>query len=455
MRIYLPTAVMPAQAGTHASRNPRFAHEAERTRRDDGSWNWASRRPGARVVGRTQGLGENLVNIFWATLARAVLLIAVLLFAASPAAAAERWIGVHHLFDNQRIPLEQQLGPAAQYGAQVVRIGISWANLQPTEAEIGDAGDYKTYIRRTDQNAWHLDELDKTIISAMANGLKIVMLVAEAPCWANTRGADCAIENAEHRWYPPRRDKMQAFAMAFAHLTHRYRWAASNVVAWEVWNEPNTTTFWKTAKLRPDTFVLAMPDDARSYTRLLNTTYDLVKRVNPKLVILGGSLAGADRAYLEVMYRNGAKFDALAVHPYSKARPNTGRTEWPETCRSDEDPLQPPWCFIAIEDIRKLMVAKGDAAKEIWLTEFGAASLDPNGNSDMGGEAPQGEYIARALKLVAGWCYVRAALVFRLYDHPAAGDFTGLFREDGTPKPAAEAFRTAAQTKRWKTCEGN
>jgi polysaccharide biosynthesis protein PslG len=368
-----------------------------------------------------------------------------------PASAAERWIGVHHLFDNTQIPTDQQLGYASRIGAQIVRVGVSWANLQPTREEIGDPNDYRSYIRRTERNAWHLDEMDRTVISAAANGMKIVMLVAEAPCWASTRGADCDPENADHHWYPPRPDTMQAFAMAFAALTDRYRWA-SHIVAWEVWNEPNTTTFWKTATLRPDTFVLAMPSDARSYTRLLNTTYNLVKRIDRRLVILGGSLAGADRAYLDVMYREGARYDALALHPYGKSRPNTSRNEWPETCRSDEDPLQPPWCFIAVEDIRKLMIEQGEAAKEIWLTEFGAASFDPTGVSDMGSEAAQGEYIERAFKLIDGWCYVRAALVYRLFDEPVGGDYAGLYRDDGTPKPAAQAFARAAANKTRKTC---
>jgi polysaccharide biosynthesis protein PslG len=366
------------------------------------------------------------------------------------ALAGERWLGVHHGFDNPTVPLERQLDPAQSIGAEVVRVGVSWANLQPTEAEIGDGADPKNFIRRTDANAWHMDELDRTVATAREHGLKIVMLVAEAPCWANSRGPDCDPNNADHHWYPPRPEHTLDFARAMGWLVHRYRDAP--VVAWEVWNEPNTTTFWKSARLRPDTFVLAEPPEAEGYVRLLNEAYALLKGIDPKLVVLGGSLAGADRAYLEVMYQHGARYDALALHPYSKARPGTGRSEWPETCRSEEDPLQPPWCFIAVEDIRKLMVAEGDAAKEMWFTEFGAASLDPQGNDDTGGEAGQGEYLARALKLLEGWCYVKAALVYRLYDQPNTGDYTGLFRDDGTAKPAADAFRTVAKAKRWRTC---
>jgi polysaccharide biosynthesis protein PslG len=374
----------------------------------------------------------------------------VLWFGMPPARAAERLLGVHHLFDNTRIPADRQLEFATGIGAQAVRIGVSWATLQPTRAEIGDPNDTRNFVRLTDNNTWTIDQIDKQIIAASARGLKIIVVIAEAPCWANTRGSDCDEGNAEHRWYPPRLEEMTSFAKAFAWVVQRYRWA-DQIIAWEVWNEPNSIPFWRSGQLRKGTYVLTIPDNARTYTRLLNTTYELVKRMDRKLVILGGSLAGVDLAYMDVMYRARAKYDGFSVHPYSKARPGTARTEWPEVC-SPGDPLQPPWCFVEIERMRARMVERGEANKDIWITEFGATARDPQGFDDTGGEGPQGEYLARALKMIDGWCYVRVAMVYRLFDSPSGGDYAGLFHEDGTEKPAARAVAAHAKTKNWQTC---
>ena len=56
----------------------------------------------------------------------------------------------------------------------------------------------------------------------------------------------------------------------------------------------------------------------------------------------------------------GAYFDVAAVHPYTVVDP--------AVCWSSVD------AFCAIETVRKTMVANGDAAKELWLTEYGWSS---------------------------------------------------------------------------------
>jgi len=88
------------------------------------------------------------------------------------------------------------------------------------------------------------------------------------------------------------------------------------------------------------------------------------------------------------------------------------------------------------------MQAYGDD-RPIWFTEFGWSSFNGNGGV---GEELQAAYLTRALELLQGWDYVPVAIWYNLVDRsglpptdPEA--YFGLFRQDLSPKPAAEAYR--------------
>ena len=101
------------------------------------------------------------------------------------------------------------------------------------------------------------------------------------------------------------------FARFSAKVAARYK---GKVNAWEIWNEPNETRFWRPA-----------PDPA-GYARLLNLTYEAIKQVNPAATVILGGLSthcanSADymtwRTFMDGFYRaGGARFDAFAIHPY-------------------------------------------------------------------------------------------------------------------------------------------
>ena len=78
--------------------------------------------------------------------------------------------------------------------------------------------------------------------------------------------------------------------------------------------------------------------------------------------MLGGSIAFNDHDYLEKMYALGGvagAFDALALHPYSLGNEPDARTDAYHSFA------------LAIEDMSRVMAARGEAGKPIWITEVG------------------------------------------------------------------------------------
>ncbi|MCV7228302.1 hypothetical protein [Mycolicibacterium komossense] len=107
-----------------------------------------------------------------------------------------------------------------------------------------------------------------------------------------------------------------------------------------------------------------------TYNKLPAAAYTAIKGVQPSLTVISAGLSpavdnGSDIApvtFVKGIYSGGANkyLDALAMHPYTyPSLPN--------------DPTTASWsAFQQLTPMRAVMVAGGDTAKLIWLTEFGA-----------------------------------------------------------------------------------
>jgi hypothetical protein len=196
-------------------------------------------------------------------------------------------------------------------------------------------------------------------------------------------------------------------------------------------------------------FVLIDLAAAEEYAALLGITYDTMKQAYPTMTILGGSLASADTEYLDAMYaawgEGPAKFDHLALHPYSRvdgeAGPHHGKAQYPDQCNASDN-LAPPWCYKqGVANIRQLLDAKGHSNKEIWFTEFGTSSSSEYGHA--GNEGEQQEHMKRALDILSEWfsmndaMKIPVAITYRLEDE--GSDLFGLY-ETGLPtaKPVGQ-----------------
>lgn len=312
----------------------------------------------------------------------------------------------------------RQFGIARDLGAKILRVDVGWASLQETGPD--------TYT------PWYVKRLDALVATADAHGVKPVFSFAYSPCWASS-APESARQNCAGAWwdrgvmrYAPR--DPEAYGRAMAWLAARY---GTRVAAYEVWNEPNSSSFFKS------------PDPVRDYTAMAKAAYRLVKAAAPEVTVLVGSLQTSDSRFAEAMFEAGLgrDFDGFSIHPY------TGDID-------PNDPL-PGWTkdsFIAGPPaVREVLVRHGAADKKLWLTEAGwSACLRRDGEHWENGvdEDVQAKYLREAFRIAASWDYVEALIWYDLIDDSDnpwdMWGQAGLLRHDGSKRPAYDAFLQVA-----------
>lgn len=327
----------------------------------------------------------------------AVLLLGlVVLFGSSPRSLP---LAIHTIHaDDAMLRRVQALG--ATHLVQV----FSWSDIQPSPAR------------------WDWEYTDWLVRAAAYYDLKIIARLDKPPSWA--------VNDATALSAPPR--NVNDYAEFVRRVAERYR---GKITAYIIWNEPNLAIEWGHQK-----------PDARAYAKLLQTASGKLRVADPAARILAAALAPTnenssqaqdDRAYLRELYAAGARdaFDALAAHPYPFGQS-------PDARPSSNDGLN----FLRILDMRAIMVANGDAAKPIWITEFGYPTEQPQGfENRVVSEPLQAAFLARAYEktrnelpfvgLFTIWNIVR--------DLPMTDEQSGysLLRADGSFKPSYDVVR--------------
>ena len=289
-----------------------------------------------------------------------------------------------------------------------------WSDIEPTEGNWQFAV-YDGLVKRA-------TDADIPILGILAYAMKRVASAA-----AGMQGDPWALS-----FCPP--DNIDQFATFVGTVVARY----PQVLYWEVWNEPNTTYFW-----RPS------PDPSR-YLELLKASYAAIKAANPKaVVVLGGLSPGTGNgqvntmsasSFLETVYQDGGEnyFDAVGFHPY-----NDGVS--PDLYLADY-----------VNSVHDVMTQYGDANKKLWVTEIGSF-VGTQGNAFS--ETQQADYLSRAFTILYSMDSVERVYWYNLKDYSdpatpvpsspptACGPGTGppvdygLFRYDGSARSAAEAFK--------------
>ena len=240
--------------------------------------------------------------------------------------------------------------------------------------------------------------------------------------------------------HPP---QTAAEASAYAHfVAARAAEFRGRVAGWEIWNEEDAPAWWAGAPP-----VDGVRRDAAGYTALLRATAPLVRRADRHAPVILGGLTGNDYRFVADVYRHGGRgaFDAVGVHtdvgcdlaaPDGYLRDNNGRIN--------------QFSFLGYREVRRTMVAHGDARRPIWMTELGwstTTAVCDTGRSagqKAGGvsEAEQAAYTAEAFHCLTFARYVTHAIVFELRDgaRDASQQRYGLVHADGSAKPAWDAF---------------
>ncbi|MBD0864085.1 cellulase family glycosylhydrolase [Gordonia sp. zg691] len=278
-------------------------------------------------------------------------------------------------------------------GASAIRIAAKWNLLQPSSA-----------------NSFTWTRLDAAVNAARAQGLSILMnLEGPAPVWAQKPGANpFANGNA-----PANPATFGEFARQVA---LRY---SPRVAAWEVWNEPNLSHY-------------LLPPTANEYVPLLKAAFNGIRAAGANQSVITGGLSSLrtetrDTVFINDMYALGAKnyFNGIGLHPYTLPYPITADPRGGDGGGAAGLPAG-----------RATMVANGDSAKSIWITEFG----QPTGNTPASTtEAVQANIITDAVNRANALSWIAAIFIFN--SHDLSGNKAdensnfGLYRFNGTPKP--------------------
>ena len=311
-----------------------------------------------------------------------------------------------------------ELDRAKDAGAGIIRVDLGWATLE----EQG----------KRQFTGWYLSRMDELAVAARARGLKLLVTVTDSPCWASSAPESLKQGCAGAWWergvqrYAPSDPEDYADALRF--LVARY---GSSVAGWEIWNEPNHPQYLKAA------------DRAVTYAAILKAAYRAVKLVDPYAVVVGGALSEADYRFTERLYDLGVRghFDAFSIHPYTSGAPlKRLPARYARSSLVQGVPL-----------VRRVLQRHGDAAKTIWLTEFGWSTCglrnQPEPWQNCVSEKEQARFVVQVYRKIAAWTYVPVAILYGCRDR--GGDpnereeHFGLLSSDGRPKPAYWAFSAA------------
>ncbi|HEY1296148.1 MAG TPA: hypothetical protein VGJ60_23965 [Chloroflexota bacterium] len=202
-------------------------------------------------------------------------------------------------------------------------------------------------------------DADRVVHASNAAGLKIIARLDFEPEWAR---ADHA-----HNGPPDNYQDYSDFVQAFV---SRYRTGSSigRVHAIEVWNEPNLDREWGNQTIDADS--------AADYVRLLGGAYRAAHAADPSIVVISAGLSPSgvtdghsadDVQYMQWMYAAGlaGKYDVLGVHANTQA-PDPAAALGSLKLFPDGS-----FYFRRVEQLRQIMVDHGDAARQVWLTEWG------------------------------------------------------------------------------------
>lgn len=270
-------------------------------------------------------------------------------------------------------------------GVQDVRVYIPWVYTQPLP------------------NQYNWAPIDDIMNAAKARNMGVLAMVNSTPVWAGTDGNFPGAKTPDP----------VAYANFMTQVATRY---GKTISAYEVWNEVNCVCFYD-------------PISPSSYTELLKAAYPAIKAADPTATVIAAGLGSVFTFggvtmnpvdYVNGMYAAGAKgyFDALAFHPYQ------------ETLKFSDGEGVPLSPLTQIQKIYDLMVANGDGALKIWITEYGV----PTNNVS---EHTQAEFIQN---LIDSWQSMSFGGPLFIYttrdDQPGSGKF-GVFYADWIPKEAA------------------
>lgn len=213
-----------------------------------------------------------------------------------------------------------------------------------------------------EQGVWDWSQADRIMWEVDRRDLRVVARLGQVPDWAQPKAyRDADIEEDERHDVPAA--DMDDWRNYCYTLADRYK--DGNIVAYQVWNEPNLTREWGNQRPNP-----------AEYVDVLAVCSEAIRDADPTAIIISAGLAPTgnnddiaipDDVYLDEMYRHNFQqyVDVVGVHAPGFAPPEYGPDD------AEADGVGRWFTFRRVEDLRKIMIQHGDAARQMAILEFG------------------------------------------------------------------------------------
>lgn len=265
-------------------------------------------------------------------------------------------------------------------------------------------------VEPTDNN-YSFDQYDSVINKYHEQNIQVLGLITYSSSWASTNAGA-----SDYEYYAP---DATAWSDYVSQLATHYKGLVS---AWEIWNEPNTTQFWKSTEAE--------------YIATLEAASTAIRAADPDALIVLGGTSGSDSDFISRVYSQVSSkdiFDVVALHPYRLIDDNFNYS--PEQTVEGLNTLTAD-----LENVRAVMRDNGDKDKPIWLTEFGWTTYD-NGVS----EDKQADYLMRGYAAAFTVSQVKKVFWYTFRDDAENTAYLessfGLINRDFTAKPALAAYK--------------
>jgi hypothetical protein len=326
---------------------------------------------------------------------------------ASAADPPERFFGVVQAIYNQ--------DRAAQAGVQWERLIFPWSLIQPSGPDAWTNG-YFT---------------DQQVAQEAARGIELMGLAVYTPDWASATPRNARATNVPANLYLAFDDPKNYWGQFMFKLAQRYK---GQIDTWSIWNEPDM------ASAQTNFTWDGSPEDLY---QLVKVASQAIKKANPNArVALPGLTYWWDKENGRPLYlgrlldvaakdptapANGYYFDIVDLHQYT-------------------NPLN---AFVATRVFQRALTQHG-LSRPVWMSETNVAPYDdPSGPTVPTFHATldqQAAYMIETLALARAAGLERTSVYKMVDERPEGpGELYGLVRNDGSTRPAFQAYRTAVR----------
>lgn len=287
---------------------------------------------------------------------------------------------------NAHLPGPPALDLAQALGVGSIRVDANWNMLQPTP------------------DRWDWALLDQVVYGARKRNLEVFATIGYTPNWLSA---------GQGRQTPPPVYDWEIFVRTIA---ERYR---HNVWHFGIWNEPNQPGMYAGGVEQYVDQVLIPA------AKILHAIGPENRVAAPDLMTEGDEWP---RWLKTCLSRARAHIDVISVHSYQ----DTGREVWRALSQGRRW-----WEVWKKPSVRQVIQDAGCGDKPVWLTETGWEA------TDAASEAAQANAVDQLLEALSGNPWVERVYYFQLLDEPT--ETRGVYRQDGSPKPAVSVFKKYCQ----------